>query len=224
LAGRFAICFEPIPCNEIGTSRVIILPGSTRRASAILEQPEASMNAIRNGIVAVILLCFAGTTAVAASPQPSVPNELPRSWSIDEIALQTPPYETPGRVYVLAWSITEDDRPLRVESCLALKVLADGRYGFAHLYRRPDQPADGWRIASTHVAADDPVNRPGRWLIHTKLFDRRPTNREIYAAMKLEELDWQFDLKPSWRFVGCGVCEQSWLEALGEKPTRFFGN
>jgi hypothetical protein len=25
------------------------------------------------------------------------------------------------------------------------------------------------------------------------------------------------------RFVGCGVCEKSWQEAIGEKPTRFFG-
>src|SRR5262249_795195 len=53
----------------------------------------------------------------------AVPNELPRSWSLGEIAAQTPPYGTGGRVYVLAWKVVEDDRPLRVESCLVLKVL-----------------------------------------------------------------------------------------------------
>jgi hypothetical protein len=30
-------------------------------------------------------------------------------------------------------------------------------------------------------------------------------------------------LEDGWRFVGCGVCEENWRAALGEKPTRFFG-
>ena len=170
----------------------------------------------------VVILSVGAMTTYAADPPPAVPNELPRSWSLEEIALQTPPFETPGRVYVLAWSIIEDERPVRVESCLALKVLADGRHSFAHLYRRPDQPASGWQIALTHVAGDEPATRPGRMVRHTKLFNSRPTNAQLYAALKLEELDWKFDLANSWRFVGCGVCEQSWLAALGDKPTRFF--
>jgi hypothetical protein len=194
-----------------------------------------SIRSLLSRFVALAMLLVGALSAAAAEPgapqsqqpepqaQQAVANELPRTWSLDEIALQMPPFETPGRVYVLAWSILEDERPVRVESCLALKVLADGRHAFAHLYRRPDQPESGWQIAMTHVAGDTPETRPGLIVHHTKLFDRRPTNRELYAALGLKELGWKFELENSWRFVGCGVCEQSWLAAIGEKPTRFFG-
>jgi len=181
------------------------------------------MQSVRSRAWTVVLLLVAGSTSSAAAPPAPVPSELPRSWSLEEIALQAPPLVPAERVYALAWSIIEDERPLRVESCLVLKVFADGRHSFVHLYRRPDQPEAGWQIAMTHVAGDEPATRPGRWVHHTKLFDKRPTNREVYAALKPAELDWKFDLENSWRFVGCGVCEQSWLAALGEKPTRFFG-
>ena len=181
------------------------------------------MRSVRDCAFALAILSLSAVSTNAADPPPAVPNELPRSWSMEEIALQVPPFQTPGRVYVLAWSIVEDERPLRVESCLALKVLADGRHSFAHLYRRPDQPASGWQIAMTHVAGDQPATRPGLWLHHTKLFDKRPTNAQLYAALAPAELDWKFALANDWRFVGCGVCEQSWLVALGEKPTRLFG-
>jgi hypothetical protein len=185
--------------------------------------PEDSMRSVRNGAWAAVILFVGAISTNAADPPQPVPNELPRSWSLEEIALQMPPYETPGRVYVLAWSIIEDERPLRVESCLALKVLADGRHSFAHLYRRPDQPASGWQIAMTHVAGDTPVTRPGRMVHHTRRFEKQPTNAQVYAALKLDELNWKFELANDWRFVGCGICEQSWLAAIGEKPTRFFG-
>jgi hypothetical protein len=186
------------------------------------------MRLFRTWISMLVVLFFGTATAFvtegyAAEPPPAVPNELPRSWSLEEIALQVPPLDSPGRVYALAWSIVEDERPVRVESCLALKVFADGRHSFAHLYRRPDQPESGWQIAMTHFAGDTPATRPGLWVHHTKLFDARPTNRQLYAALGVKELDWQFEPEASWRIVGCGVCEQSWLAALGEKPTRFFG-
>ena len=39
-----------------------------------------------------------------------------------------------GRALVLAWTILEDDRPLRLESCLVWRELEDGDgYSLAHL-------------------------------------------------------------------------------------------
>src|SRR5688572_16148480 len=84
---------------------------------------EDFMRSVRSWALAVAILSLSGVMIDAAEPPPPVPNELPRAWSLEEIALQMPPFETPGRVYVLAWSIVEDERPLRVERCLALKVL-----------------------------------------------------------------------------------------------------
>jgi hypothetical protein len=167
-----------------------------------------------------------GTVWMATCPREQpVLNELPRSWSLEEIAKETPPYGTEGRVYVLAWKVVEDDRPLRVESCLVLKVLSKrGGYSLAHLFRHPADKKPTWRLAMTHVTGEKGTKYyPGLWLFHARRFKERPGNKELYAALSLEEVNWTFEQEKGWRFVGCGVCEKSWQEALGEKPTRFFG-
>lgn len=86
----------------------------------------------------------------------SIPNELPRSWSMDEIVEATPPYGVKNPVYVLAWKAVEDDREMRVESCLVLKVLdkddEHGRWCLAHLYRHPNADKPEWRLSMIHVS------------------------------------------------------------------------
>jgi hypothetical protein len=61
------------------------------------------------------------------------------------------------------------------------------------------------------------------WLFHAKRFKGRPSNKDIYGALSIEDVNWRFELEKGWRFVGCGVCEKSWDKAIGEKPSRFFG-
>jgi hypothetical protein len=158
----------------------------------------------------------------------AVPNELPRSWSLGEIARQSPPYGTGGRVYVLAWKVMEDDRPLRVESCLVLKVLdADdghGRWCLAHLYRRPLEKEPEWQLSMTHVSgAPGTKYFPGLMIHHSKRFVERPGNKELYASLSVEDVGWTFEQEDGWKFVSCGVCEANWQAAVGEAPTRFFG-
>ena len=155
----------------------------------------------------------------------AVPNELPRSWSIEEIGKESPPYGAEGRVYVLAWQILEDDRPMRVESCLVLQIFEkEQEYTLSHLYRHPDAKKPEWQLSMTHVSGEKGTKYyPGLWLFHAKRFKARPTNKDIYRALSMEEVNWRFELEKGWRFVGCGVCEKSWEEAIGERPTRFFG-
>jgi len=155
----------------------------------------------------------------------AVPNELPRSWSMEEICKAAPPYGGEGRVYVLAWQIIEDDRPMRIESCLVLQVLEnEKRYTLSHLYRHPDVKKPEWNLSMTHVSGEKGTKYyPGLWLFHAKGFKARPTNKDVYGALSMEDVNWRFELEKGWRFVGCGVCEKSWEEAIGEKPSRFFG-
>lgn len=55
------------------------------------------------------------------SPQKApAPTETLCSWGAKEIGKQAPPYGVEGRVYVLAWKLIEDERPLRVDSLLVL--------------------------------------------------------------------------------------------------------
>jgi hypothetical protein len=53
-----------------------------------------------------------------------VPNDFPPGWKMADIEAAAYPRDK-GHVYVLAWRITQDDRPLRVENCLAVKVSPD---------------------------------------------------------------------------------------------------
>jgi hypothetical protein len=61
------------------------------------------------------------------------------------------------------------------------------------------------------------------WAFENKDFMQPSGNKEIYEALQ-SYLHWRFDLPAKWQFIACGVCEKSWQEAIGEKPTRFFGN
>jgi hypothetical protein len=170
-------------------------------------------------------LAFLATGSSVSPQEKRVPNELPRSWSLEEIAKQTPPYGTKDPVYVLAWKVIEDDRPVRVETCLVLKVLEKNEgYRFAHLYRHPADKKPEWGLSMTHVSGEKGTKYyPGAWLFHTSTFKKKPSNEELYAALSFEEVNWSFSLEKGWKYVGCGVCEQNWKEAIGEKPTRFFG-
>ncbi len=177
------------------------------------------------GAVAAALFICASWPSAHAQEKP-VPNELPRNWTLEEIAKEMPPHGADGRVYVLAWTITEDDRPLRVESCLVLKALdKNGGYCLAHLFRHPAEKEPKWQLSRTHVLGEEGTKYgvAGLWLLHSKRFDDRPGNKALYAALSFEEVNWSFELEKGWKFVSCGVCEKSWQEAIGEKPTKFFG-
>jgi hypothetical protein len=165
---------------------------------------------------------------LAASPQHGGgPCGIPASWDLKAIEQVMPPYATPGRVHVLAWKVVEDDRPLRIESALVLKVMTEGKGAralLAHLYRWPKEKDPEWQLAQTHVTGEPgSVEWPGLMLTHVKDFKTRPKNRDIYAALVPREVNWSFEREEGWKVLGSGICQAVWLEAIGENPTRSFG-
>jgi hypothetical protein len=149
---------------------------------------------------------------------------LPRSWSLEEIEKQTPPYGAKGRVYVLAWKVMEDDRPLRVESCLVLKALDKNGYSLAHLYRHPADKKPEWCLSWLHITGEEGTKYfPGLEILHCKRFKNRPGSKELYASLSWEDVGWSFEQEEGWKFVSCCVCEKNWQAVTGEAPTQFFG-
>ncbi len=152
-------------------------------------------------------------------------NELPRAWDLAEIERATPPYGAGGTVYVLAWKVEEDNRPLRVETCLVLKDLGEdnehGRWCLAHLYRHPLDKDRTWQCPFW-VSPPPPFGpeKPAT-IDYAKRFKTKPKNKDIYESLK--DVQWQFALEKDWKLVGCAVSERTWEAAIGEKPTRFFG-
>jgi hypothetical protein len=172
---------------------------------------------------AVALLACAGWSTARCDEKPT-PNELPRAWSLEEIAKATPPYGAEGHVHVLAWKVVTDARPWRVESCLVFKVL-DKKEGYclAHLYRHPTAKKPEWHLASTHVVGEKgtPVFT-GLEFFHSHRFKEQPGNKELYAVLGFKGVNWRFELESGWKYISCCVCEETWQAVIGEKPTQFF--
>lgn len=172
-----------------------------------------------------LALLFAAATSARAASKPD-PCGYPSNWKIQEIARAVSPSDSKGRTYVLAWKVVEDDRPLRVESCLVLQEIGPeegGGYFLAHLYRHPGDKKPEWNVAMTHVSGEAGTDAfPGLMYTHLHRFEARPKNEELSAALAFEEVNWTFEIEEGWKVLGRGVCEANWREALGEKPARLF--
>jgi methionine-rich copper-binding protein CopC len=66
---------------------------------------------------------------------------------------------------------------------------------------------------------DDPFAHD--WISHSTQLRGPVTNATLYAA--LEEVNWSFDGGVRRDLVGRRVCERNWEAAIGEKPTRLYG-
>lgn len=167
------------------------------------------------GIVAMFAAFWGIWWAAYAGPDISEP---PADWSLAEMAEEMYPGGN-GRAYALAWKIEEGDPRLRVERCLALRVFENNpECWLAHLERHPLGDDPKWRRSQTFIPGTAPSG--GLFVLHTKTFPQRPNNDEIYAAM--DWVAWCFEEGESIRLVRCGVCRESWQEAIGAAPTQFF--
>jgi hypothetical protein len=151
-------------------------------------------------------------------------SEIPNAWDLNEIAKATPPYGAEGRVYVLAWIITSDERPHCVERCLVLRRHENNAGAtLAHLYRWQGAEKAEWQLSQMHVTgAVGTKFWPDLWIMHSHRFKRPPSNYAIYAALDFEGVYWNFELEKDASVIDCRVCERAWREAIGEQPTKFF--
>jgi hypothetical protein len=174
-------------------------------------------------VVGVILLSFASSPAHSQGRED---DGLPRSWDVKLIEKDAPNSSVPGRFYVLAWHAsawTYKGKAYRVDSCLALRVFGKDkpeRWDLYHLYRQPLDDDSRWNLSFHHVTVDADLG--GLWCLDAKDFKSRPGNKEIYDSLPASSTGIAWDFERGEDCVGCGVCEKSWQEAIGEKPTRFF--
>jgi hypothetical protein len=152
---------------------------------------------------------------------------LPPSWDVKQIEKDAPNSGVPGRFYVLAWhasSWTYMGKEYRGERCLTLRVFGKDkpvRWDLNHLSRAPLDKDPRWYLSFHHELGGE-AGPTGQWYFHYKVFKARPGNKEIYDSLSMSStgVNWSFERGDD--CVGCGVCEKSWQEATGEKPTRFF--
>lgn len=175
-------------------------------------------------VTGLILLTF---NLVPSFSQDTDSGELPPSWDVKKIEKDATNSVVPGRFHVLAWHAsawTYMGKKWGRETCLALRVIQEGesRHGsLYHLYREPHAEDPRWRL-SFHHALGGEAGPTGTWYIHEVEFTTRPGNKEIYDSLGYSSngVGWRFERGE--HCIGCGVCEKSWQEAIGERPTRFF--
>jgi hypothetical protein len=171
------------------------------------------------GLVGVMLL--------TGEPRPAAPvdlaAELPAGWRLEDIDRAMPSYGPGGTTYVLAWKIVEDDRPLRLEQCVALKhtdEASDGRWVIASLHRHPGRGLRNlWEVSLPSVAPElDFKERMEKR--QSRDFKSRPGNREVYAF--LDDYHWDLGAEQGFRLIDGRVCERTWQAGVGERPTKDF--
>jgi hypothetical protein len=156
---------------------------------------------------------------------------LPEGWRLDDISEaepaepgQTPVFEAQG-AYVLAWKISQEERPgSPLEECLLLKRFAkpDGeqRWVLAAVVRKP--PQEKWRVRYVLAMMPRKVDMPSvcTSVYYRRTYQKCPTNGELYAFM--DEFDWRLEPPKGWWLLRGQVCRDTWRDVIGEEPTRFF--
>jgi uncharacterized protein (TIGR03067 family) len=158
----------------------------------------------------------------AGRQAPVTTKEMPKGWRLDDIADAAPPRGDAGPTHVLAWKIVKDDRPLRLEYCLALKELKKptkdrGRWVLASLVRNPAK-GEEWNFVTIWISPDPDFKNPP-FIMYIEEYKDRPKNAEIYRFM--DKYRWTLGSGDGWDLIDGGVCA-AWEKVVREKPTRSF--
>ena len=158
--------------------------------------------------------------------------KLPDGWRLDAISRKVP---GPDRnedqanlwtAHVLAWQVSQDDRPFTVEECLVLKEFSrhgtDRHWVLASIYRHPPDACRHLSMVHHLLTATKGGAMNCRSVRHCKSFENQPHNKDVYAFM--DEIDWGQAPVSGWKVVRGRICTSTWRTTIGEEPTRFFTN
>ena len=149
-------------------------------------------------------------------------SELPSGWNIKEIGDVVPPLDKTKTTYILACkSIVNKQVPRSLtEECLVL----------THWQNHPG--SDGWVLAVVSRRPKSEDNDED-WYLPTgfsyypceKVFDKRPTNKDIYRYMdnRNSGCGWSLSAEiEGYSLVNAMVCNRTWKAVIKEQPTRSF--
>lgn len=175
------------------------------------------------GVCLAVVACGRVPPAATPGKASTIPTkELPKDWVLENIVDAMPPRSDDGPTHILAWKVIEDDRPVRVEYCLAIKQLRkptenQEQWVLASLAHNPREGKE-WNFVTIWITPDSEAKNPP-FIMHVKKYRERPTNAEINAFM--DEFGWAFRADEGWTLIDGGICE-AWEKVVGEKTNRSF--
>jgi len=107
---------------------------------------------------------------------------------------------------VLAWQITEDDRPLRVEGALLWIAFKNKQWRLTNLYRHPQDKSTLWQRS---VFDDSP-------LVGYQSYPAPPMKAQLEDFLKATQ--WPFKPERHWRLRDSEVCVEAWKTAFNAPP------
>jgi hypothetical protein len=156
-------------------------------------------------------------TGTTTQPLPVAADRLPANWDLSELA-QAAHWDDLHRfdgVRVLVWEVSEDRRPLYVESCVVWvhwQESAGSKWRLAHLYRHPrvEGPPPAWRYSMVYDSV----------IPYRRTFDYPPDNGDVYRFLK--DIGWKFRATDGFELRDAGVSVNAWQEVIGQPPERFY--
>lgn len=154
--------------------------------------------------------------------QSELDGRFPRDWNLAEIKTAAYPF---GESKVLAWSIREDNRPLRVESCLVGNIAGEEKdeWRIIVIYRHPLSDDKKWHLAMLH--ATYPKGHkffPGLWHFGMELFDTQPSNKDVVSFLNRPTISWTFATEEKWHLLDSHISTDNWKWFTGELPSSKF--
>jgi hypothetical protein len=150
---------------------------------------------------------------------------LPTDWDLKALLASACGYacvlRAPATAQLLAWSVIEDDRPLRNLNALVLVDThargAERRWVLVQMYRHATNR--WWNIDRSNHSGSKPIAP----------FDRPPDNTAILGLLERNQWLWQderYNNGARWvdgfRIRAGNVLDEVWRQALGRSPARLF--
>ena len=153
----------------------------------------------------IVLLLVGGCDSSPPTPG-AVP---PPDWKLSEI-LDEVYGMTSASGHILAWKVKEDDRPLYVESFIAVIEVDKTQYLLTHLFRHPRGHDSRWMET---VVTDAPH-------VGSRSFDHPPNQMELLGF--LGDTWWSFTEDPDWRILDVGLNTEEWENLTAQEPPEEF--
>lgn len=151
-------------------------------------------------------------------------DRLPVNWNLAEIKKAAYGF---GESKVLAWSILEDNRPLRVENCLVGNIAGEGEeWRIIVLFRRPlskNKFWHKWHVPAMHVTYPKGHRLfPGFWHSGFELFEGHPSDKDVVVFLSRPTISWSFTTDAKWRLIDSHISPGNWKWFTGELPSSEF--
>jgi hypothetical protein len=162
-------------------------------------------------IITILLVTTLASCSLPTQPEAAEPSPPPVNWHLPDI-LKEVYGNLAGQGSIIAWMIKVDNRPLYVESFIAVTHYKHS-WRLTHLWRHPRSKNPNSLKWQEFMVFDAPS-------VGSRVFDHKPKQSELLQF--LDDTWWKFTVEPDWQIRDTGIDSLAWQELTGEGPPSKF--